>query len=163
MNSTHNILALLAILLTCGSCAAPRVAQDYQRDSVFVHIHDSVTVRDTVVMVQLPDESDRAVLPDSDTSRLRTSLAESEAYVKDGRLHHTLHNRSERTLPVSVQYYDRVRSEKSGQSIIRKETVEVPRDFTRWQRFLMGLGWALIAAAILWLVYKALKIFRVLR
>ena len=161
MNSTHNILALLAFLLT--SCAAPRVAQDYQRDSVFVHIHDSVTVRDTVVMVRLPDESDRAVLPDSDTSRLRTSLAESEAYVKDGRLHHTLHNRSERTLPVSVQYYDRVRSEKSGQSIIRKETVEVPRDFTRWQRFLMGLGWALIAAAILWLVYKALKIFRVLR
>lgn len=127
---------------------------EIQKDSVFVHITDSVTFRDTVIMVPLPDESDKAVLPDTDTSRLCTSLAESEAYVSEGRLHHTLRNRSDMLLPVSVQYRDRARTEKSHTLDLKREVVEVPRELTRWQRFLQSLGLVSLTAAAIWLALK---------
>ena len=123
-----------------------------RQDSVVVNVRE--VVRDTVIMVQVPDESDRAVLPDSDTSRLSTSLAESEAYVKDGKLHHTLRNRSEQMLPVRLQYVERLRSERTSQLASVREVVEVPRELTTWQRFIMGVGWAALLALALWLALK---------
>lgn len=146
--------AIIAAAVLCAGCGQTRQMTEIQKDSVIVHITDSVTFRDTVIMVPLPDESDKAVLADTDTSRLRTSLAESEAYVSGGRLHHTLRNRSDMLLPVSVQYRDRARTEKSHTLDLKREVVEVPRELTRWQRFLQGLGLASLTAAAVWLALK---------
>lgn len=160
MNSTAKLLALLAILLT--SCAAPRVAQDYQRDSVVRIVRDSVTLRDTVVLVQVPEGSDRAVLPETDTSRLSTSVAESEAYVSNGKLHHRLWNRSDIMLPVRIQYTDRARVEQTSQIANYKivETVEVEKPLNWWQKFVMTLGYLVIAVVITWsacMLWKRLR------
>lgn len=76
----------MAACLLMTACAAPKVVRDYQRDSVVV-IRDSVRFRDSLVLVPVPQGSDKAVLPDSDTSRLETDIAESVAYVADGKLH----------------------------------------------------------------------------
>lgn len=153
-------LALLALL--AGSCGPARVVTgDIQRDSVYLYVRDSVITHDTIILAPIPRESDKAILRDTDTSRLQTSLAESEAFVKDGRLHHTLRNRSELLQPVRVQYKDKARVSSESRALYHKiiETVEVEKQLNGLQKTVMTLGWALIIAAVLWVVWKVSKIF----
>lgn len=158
MSSRHSIL-LLAIMV-CVSCGPAKIVTEFQRDSVIVHVRDSVLIRDTIVMADIPAESGANVLPDSDTSFLQTSLAESKAFVKNGMLHHTLRNRSEMLLPVKVQYIDRVHSERKDSVGWRQivETVEVEKELSRWQNFIMSLGYAVLIAGLAWLAWKLAKI-----
>ena len=151
---------LLLALMVCVACGPTKVVTEFQRDSVNVYVRDSVFVRDTVVMAQIPAESGANVLPDTDTSFLSTSLAESRAFVENGRLHHTLRNKSEMLLPVKVQYVDRVRSEQKDSIVSRKivETIEVEKELSRWQNFIMSLGYAVLIAGSAWLVWKLSRI-----
>ena len=129
---------------------------EFQRDSVIVNVRDSVFIRDTIVKVEIPAESGANVLPDTDTSFLVTSLAESRAFVENGSLHHTLRNRSEMLLPVKVQYVDRARYESKDSIGFRQvvETIEVEKELSRWQNFIMSLGYAVLVAGLAWLVWK---------
>ena len=146
---------LLLAIMVC-SCGPARIVTELQRDSVMVFVRDSVFVRDTIVMADIPAESGANVLPDSDTSFLQTSLAESKAFVKNGQLHHTLRNRSEMLLPVKVQYVDRAYSERKDSIGFRQivETIEVEKELSRWQKFIMSLGYAVLIAGLAWLVWK---------
>lgn len=162
MSSKHNIF-LLAIL-AAGCSPAKHMTESHTRDSVYVHRIDSVIVRDTVVLAQIPAEFGTNELPDTDTSFLQTSVAESRAFVKNGRLHHTLRNRSEALLPVKVQYFDKARSEKRAQISWRNavEVVEVGKELSRWQNFIMSLGYAVLITAVAWLAWKLAKLLRIL-
>lgn len=153
---------LLLAIMVCVSCGPAKVVTEFQRDSVIVHVRDSVFVRDTVVMADIPAESGANILPYSDTSFLQTSLAESKAFIENGRIYHTLRNKSELLLPVKVQYVDRVRSEKKDNIGWRRivETVEVEKELSRWQNFVMALGYAVLIAGLAWLVWKLAKIIR---
>lgn len=150
-------ILLLAIMVSCGPA---RIVTEFQRDSVIVHVRDSVFIRDTIVKVEIPAESGANVLQDTDTSFLATSLAESHAFVENGRLHHTLRNRSEMLLPVKVQYVDRARYESKDSigfcQIV--ETIEVEKELSRWQNFIMSLGYSLLIAGSAWLVWKLSRI-----
>ena len=150
---------LLLALMVCA-CGPTKVVTEFQRDSVIVRVRDSVFVRDTIVKAEIPAESGANVLPDTDTSFLSTSLAESRAFVENGRLHHTLRNKSEMLLPVKVQYVDRVRSEQKDSIVSKKivETIEVEKELSRWQNFMMSLGYAVLIAGLAWLVWKLAKI-----
>lgn len=154
------LICAFAALVT--ACAAPRAVHDYQRDSVAVIVRDSVVFRDSVVLVQVPEGTDKAVLPDTDTSRLRTSVAESEAWVKDGRLHHTLKNRTDAMLPVSIRLPERLHYEEKGLTRYLRtvERVEVEKELNRWQQFVMTLGYAVMIAALAWLAWKLSTIIR---
>lgn len=156
--SLRRSILLLAIMVY--SCGPARVVTEYQRDSVTIHVRDSVFLRDTVVMAQIPAESGANVLPDSDTSFLQTSLAESQAFVKNGQLHHTLRNRSDMLLPVTVQYVDRARTERTESIVTRKdvERIEVEKELSRWQNFVMALGYGVLVAGLAWLAWKLSKI-----
>lgn len=158
MSLRHSIL-LLAIMV-CVGCGPARVVTEYQRDSVTIHVRDSVFLRDTIVMAQIPAESGANVLPDTDTSFLQTSLAESKAYIENGRLHHTLRNRSEMLLPVTVQYVDRARTERTESIVTRKEVerIEVEKELSRWQNFVMALGYGVLVAGLAWLAWKLSKV-----
>lgn len=149
-------------LALCCSCGPAKHTTQIQKDSVVVEIRDSVIIRDTVIQAAIPAEADRAILPDTDTSRLSTSLAESEAYVKNGRLHHSLRNKSEKLQPVRVQYKDKVHS--ANMASIGKhqitETVEVPAPFNWWQRLRITLGDAVLVAAAAWAVWTLAKLLR---
>lgn len=151
---------MLAVMMV--SCAGPRELAEFQRDSVIVHVRDSVYLRDTVIMWRIPPESGANVLPDSDTSFLQTDLAESRAFIENGRLHHTLRNRSEAIIPIEVKIPERLRTEEKGLIRYLKtvERVEVEKELSRWQRFLQGLGWAVLVAGALWLACKLAKIIR---
>ena len=152
----------ILFLVLCCSCGTAKHTTDYQRDSVVVTVRDSVILRDTVIQAAIPAEADRVILPDTDTSRLSTSLAESEAYVKNGRLHHSLRNKSEKLQPVRVQYKDKAHSE-SVTSIGKHqitETVEVPAPLNWWQRLRITLGDAVLIAAAAWAVWTLVKLLR---
>ena len=159
MSSPNRLMWCLLLIVGCGPT---KTIIESQKDSVIVHVIDSVVFRDTVVMVEVPQESDKALISDIDTSYLQTSIAESWAYVKNGQLCHSLRNKSEMLLPVEVQYRDRARVEKSDRVIWKNivETVEVEKELSRWQNFIMSVGYAVLIAVIAWLVWKLSKIIR---
>jgi hypothetical protein len=153
MNSRVNLLALLAILL--ASCAAPKVAQDYQRDSVITTIREEVIYKDSIIFIPLPMGNSTAILPDTDTSRLETDLAISEAYVSKGKLHHNLRNKNA-LLPVEIKFPKYVYTKNDYLVRERKiiEQIEVEKQLSRWQSFIMSLGYGLLISAVIWLAVR---------
>lgn len=159
MNSLAKIMAICCLMT---ACAAPRVAQDHQRDSVSVIIRDSIRIIDSLVLVPIPQGSDKAVLPDSDTSRLETDVAQSVAYVADGKLHHTLRNKDAALIPYTIKMPEKIHTEKQQKLSYHKivEYVEVEKKLSRWQRFMMMLGWVVLVGAVAWLAWKIYKFIK---
>lgn len=162
MNSRLNLLALLAFLLT-PSCATPKVIQDYQRDSVRVVIRDSVRFRDSLVLVPVPSGSDKDVVEVSDTSRLETDIAESAAWVSNGRLYHTLRNKDAMLIPITIKVPERIHIESRDKLVYHKivETVEVEKELSKWQRFLLTLGYVVLIGAVVWLAWKIYRLVKI--
>lgn len=154
-------ILFLAIMFIV-SCGPAKVMTDIQRDSIYLYVRDSVYLHDTVIMWRIPPESGANALPDSDTSFLQTNLAESRAFIENGRLHHTLRNRSEMIIPIEVKMPVRIHTEEKGLTRYLKtiERVEVEKALSRWQRFLQVLGWSVLVAGALWLAWKLSKIIR---
>lgn len=150
-----NRLAYIALTFAVMSCATPKVVLE-QRDSTVINIKDSIRFRDSLILVPIPEGADKAKLADTDTSFLQTSVAESEAFVKDGVLHHSLRNRSEAVIPIRITIPERIRTEKKGLTRYLKqvERIEVEKELSRWQRFLQGLGWTALIAVVLWIINK---------
>ena len=155
MANNATLFATATLLSLVVSCAVPKVVV-VQRDSTVIHIKDSIRFRDSLVLVPVPEGVDKAKLPDTDTSFLQTSVAESEAFVKDGVLHHSLRNRSEAVIPIRITIPERIRTEERGLTRYLKqvERVEVEKELSRWQRFLQGLGWTALIAVVLWIINK---------
>ena len=148
---------MLAAVMLLGCCPC-RHLQTLQRDTVAVIIRDSIYLHDTTLLWSPPDESSQAVADTS--SHLETSLAESDAAIIDGRLIHSIRNRSESIVPINVTIPYRVRSE-SRESLSERTVVkEVPRELTWWQTFWIRLGQ--ICAGCLF-IYVAVKLFIVKR
>ena len=126
-------------------------------DSTAVIIRDSIIFRDSIIMVQLPQESSEARLPDNDTSVLETSIARSAAWIDNGSLFHTLQNKSEPLLPVNVKLPTRLHSEKGYAIRIQTNTVTVPRDLTAWQSFSMVLGRIALAGVLIFLSVRFVR------
>lgn len=158
MNSRVNLLALLAILLT--SCAASSVMQDYQRDSVITTIREEVIYKDSILFIPLPMGNSTAILPDTDTSRLETDLAISDAYVSKGKLHHNLRNKNA-LLPVEIKFPKYVYTKNDYLVRERKiiEQIEVEKQMSKWQRFIQALGYGLLLYLLIWAVKTLGKFF----
>ena len=152
-------ICAFAALLT--GCAAQRVAVDHQRDSVAVIVRDSVIYRDSVVLVEIPKETDKDVVMQTDTSRLKTSIAESEAWVADGRLHHTLKNKDWAFIPVTIKMPERLHYEQKDRLVYNRivEQVEVEKPLGWWERFVMSVGTITIIAAAIYIGYRARRLF----
>lgn len=158
MSKSLSIFSL--ILLVMVGCSTPRIAIDSQKDSIRTVISERVVYRDTVIHVPVPAEQDRAVLQDTDTSRLATSLAESEAFVCGGKLHHTLRNRSEQLQPINLKLPEKILQTDNFLMKQQTVTVEVERELTRWQKLLQALGLGTFVALCTALLYMAVRIVR---
>ena len=152
--STYIILCVL--LVSCG--ASKNLPVDSQTDSVSVVIKESVIYKDSIIYVEVPVESDKAILPASDTSHLETSLAVSEAWVIDGRLNHTLiHKQDKIAKVVAIPVYIR---EEKAESLSNKVLIkEVEKNLNNWQSFRITLGTIVIIVFIVWLLFKLAKRF----
>lgn len=143
------------MLVSCGAYKRLPIAE--QKDSVSVVIKERVIVKDSLIYVEVPAESESVIIPDTDTSRLETSLAQSEAWVSAGQLNHTLRHKSDVRLPkiVSIPVYLRSEETKSlAQKVIIKE---VEKDLTTWQSFRMTLGTLFIIGVIVLLLFMLFK------
>ena len=153
------LICVFAAVMT--GCATQRVVQDYQRDSVAVIVRDSLVLRDSVVLVEVPKGSAEALLPDSDTSRLETDIAESVAYVTMGELRHTLRNKSEVLLPITIHVPERIHTEKEVvlQAYKVTETVEVEKELNGVQRFMLGVGWVVCCGLLIYIISRVVRFF----
>lgn len=152
------VLPIMAFMV--ASCGPAKVVQDYQKDSVVTVIKDTTIYRDSIIYVKIEAEKDSAVLPDTDTSRLSTRFAESEAYVSNGQLHHLLRNKSEALIPIETKIPITIHFE-SKSSIRDKRTVEVvevEKQLSRWQKFIQALGYGVLIAVILWIAKKFIRL-----
>ena len=150
------VLAISAMII--ASCGPAKVIQDYQRDSVMIVIKDTTIIRDSIIYVQIEAEKETAILPDTDTSRLSTRYAESEAYVSNGQLYHSLRNKSEALIPVEVKLPKVFHMETSSMIREKIETVEVEKQLSKWQRFIQALGYGLLVSILIWIARKFIKI-----
>ena len=138
-------MCLFVYLLLCFvSCSTPRGVLTSQKDSVRTVITDRIIYRDTVIHVPVPVESDKAVLQDTDTSFLRTSLAESEAFVQ----------------PINLKLPEKILQTDNFLMKQQTVTVEVERELTRWQKLLQALGLGTFVALCASLLYMAVRIVR---
>ncbi len=152
---------LLAISFMC-SCGPGRhiPTESSVRDSVVVHIRDSVVYRDSLIPVPIPQESVSERISDSDTSRLATSVSESEAWISDGQLHHTLRNRRDTMLlPVLIPEHFHAQVTTKQRAEVLHHTVYVEKELNWWQKFRMDVGTiALIAGTIVLMIWAIKKI-----
>ena len=143
-----------------ASCGPAKVVQDYQKDSVVTVIKDTTIYRDSIIYVKIESEKDSAVLPDTDTSRLSTRFAESEAYVSNGQLHHSLRNKSEALIPIETKIPITIHFESKATLRDKRtvEVVEVEKQLSRWQKFIQALGYGVLIAVILWIAKKFIRL-----
>ena len=156
MKGNKVILASLLFLVAgCGAYKRLPIAE--QKDSVSVVIQERVIYKDSLVYVEVPAESESAILPNTDTSRLETSLAQSEAWVAGGQLNHTLRHKPDVRLPklISIPVYLRSQeTEKLAQRVVVKE---VEKQLNSWQSFRITLGNLTLVVIGLWLLIKVIK------
>lgn len=152
------VLPIMALMV--ASCGPAKVVQDYQKDSVVTVIKDTTIYRDSIIYVKIEAEKDSAVLPDTDTSRLSTRFAESEAYVSNGQLYHSLRNKSEALIPIETKIPVTIHFESKATIRDKRivEVVEVEKQLSRWQKFIQALGYGVLIAVILWIAKKFIRL-----
>lgn len=151
-------MSIMAFMV--ASCGPAKVVQDYQKDSVVTVIKDTTIYRDSIIYVKIEAEKDSVVLPDTDTSRLSTRFAESEAYVSNGQLHHSLRNKSEALIPIETKIPITIHFESKATIRDKRivEVVEVEKQLSRWQKFIQALGYGVLIAVILWIAKKFIRL-----
>lgn len=156
MNKPCISVALLLLM----SCSAPTQLQDWQRDTLITEIRQEVVYRDSIVFVPLPQGEASAILPDTDTSHLETIAAVSEAYVSRGELHHTLQNKA-LLLPVEIKMpkYIYTRNDHAVREQRVVEEIQVEKEFSRWQRFVMSIGYGVLLCLAVWLAVRLVRVF----
>ena len=144
-------IIILSMIMLFGSCRSTTqipvqtIEKIVYKDTV-IYLHDSI-------LVKIPYEKVKEVLPVIDTSYLKTSVAESIAYVDTlkKKLHHTLTQKGEIKIVhdtiVKFQYID---------VIIEKE-VPVEVEVIKYKRD--ALFWWLLGWAIFCLILIGLKLF----
>lgn len=150
-------LILTALTMIISSCATVKEIPVQTVEKV-VYRDSLVYVKDTI-RVEIPKEVVKEVIPQIDTSYLRTSYAESYAYVDtvERRLHHTLSQRGEVEVKfdtiVKVQYVDRIVERDVP---IEVEVIKYKRDTLFWGL----LAWAsFCVVAVILSILRRLKVF----
>lgn len=157
--SMRNCIYIFLLLVLC-SCGAHRyLPVESQKDSITVVIKESVVYKDSIIYVEVPVEVEKVIIPEADTSRLETSVAKSEAWIDQGKLRHTLENKSNVQLPKKVElptYEKEKKVEKVVEKVVVHE-VEVEKPLNSWQTFRMVLGTITLIAIGIWLLYKIIR------
>lgn len=149
---------LFLIAVSCCACCPCRNLTLSTADSVRVEtVVRTEFVKDTVYL-EIPREVVREVVTDS--SHLETNMAVSDAKIlPDGRLYHLLENKSQKR-PFEVQTRVEYRDSIMYRDRFVRQTVEVPRRFTDWQRFQMTAFWVFLTAFLAIIAWKIWRLFK---
>lgn len=152
-NIMKRYFALILSAFLFISCASIKEVPVQTVETV-VYRDSLIYIRDTL-KIEVPKEIVKEVLPQIDTSYLKTTLAESIAYIDtlERKLHHTLKQKGEIKIKydtiVKIEYVDRIITKEVP---VQVEVIKYTRDTLFW----ILLGWALLCfgAAILKFVIK---------
>lgn len=136
------IILLLVLLQSC-SVLRPKIIE---KVVTVTETKDSIIIRDRIVhdtvKVEIPVITERIITP-ADSSHLENDFAVSDAYVKDGLLHHSLSSKPQTLdVPVDIHVSDTTTVHKKDSSVENTGTkIEyVEKQLTRWQSFSMTFG-----------------------
>lgn len=161
----RHILACIIPIILIGTMVLPSCSPKIlpSHDSNIQHKDSTsvnVTVKDSLIYVPIPLEKDQVITHVGDTSRLETSVATSLAFVgDDGFLHHSLENKSNESLPVTIP----VTSKTIYTGVTHTEThtitnyVEVDKPLSKWKSFKLDAFWWLAGAVLLLLIWTFRK------
>ena len=165
------MLVAISTVVACG-VTRPSGHEVSHRDSTVINfrdslrIKDSLRIRDSLVLVPLPVESSKNILPSFLPSHLETSLAESDAWVDSLGLHHTISNKRD-SLGVHVPVTERIKETEHaqvGEAFTEKEDkekdtvyVEVEKPWKWYDRGCLWLGRLCLIALILWALFLYIK------
>lgn len=158
MSSLLRWLAVALCAAIAGCCPARHLTTSHS-DTTRVEVREVVRLVTDTVEVQVPVEVQTAIVPDS--SHLETSYAISDAYLTEsGQLYHSLSNKSG-ARPVEVEKEETKRDSIYYRTEYLYDTVEVERDFTKFERFQMTAFWVLSVLLIAALVFKFREIIKI--
>lgn len=146
---------ILGIAFLAGACGTPWRCTCTSSVERVVETVDSVAYRSEEVRVSIPEECASESVALGDTSRVQTSVAEATAWVEDGRIHQTLHNRSEELLRIQLEVpvYFHTEKEYLTRTVVR----EVKNPPGRMQQTLVYLGIAALAVGAYALIRALIK------
>lgn len=151
-------LLLTMVLLSLNGCGTIKYVDRWNteyRDSTIYQRE----VKDSLIYVPIPLESNQAIVEIGDTSRLETSVAKSVAYINEkGRICHTLENKREK-LPVLVPVTSTIIhtgvTSNATQTLTKIEYRDKP--LTWWQNLRIRAFWGLLVAVVLLLLWTFRK------
>lgn len=159
MKKICSIIALLALLLLSGCRAVkPDPVIVTRTDSISTEYIETVRIDTVPVIIAVPVESSRQVVPDS-TSHLETSIAVSDAWINpDGTLGHSIKNKDS---PIKAEVAVPVKdTQKSSRHVWEvpvpypvKEPVYVVKPPSAWQQFKINSFWLLTIGLSVSLLY----------
>lgn len=157
MNFVLKWLAVALCAAIAGCCPARHLTTSHS-DTTRVEVREVVRFVKDTVEVQVPVEVQTAIVPDS--SHLETSYATSDAYLTaEGQLFHSLSNKAG-TRPVEVEKEEMQRDSIYYRTEYLYDTVEVERDFTKFERFQMTAFWTMSVLLVAALIFKFREILR---
>lgn len=133
---------LIVVVVFLSACCPHRKLTSSTADSVRIEtVVRTEFVKDTVY-IDVPYEREVSVSPDS--SHLETIFAVSDARIlADGQLFHSLENKAQKH-PVEVKTRIEYRDSIVYRDRAVKETVEIERKLTNWQKFQMNGFWIFV-------------------
>ena len=141
-------IALILPILLCCSCGIfrPKIVVNTEVEYRDITIYKE-TLKDTTIYVPIPLEKDQAIVKVGEVSHRETSFAKSDAWVgEDGFLHHTLENKSDKTVPVTVpirsMFIQTNVSSKKAETLTK--FVEVEKPLPWWKSFKIEAFWWLL-------------------
>lgn len=151
-----SVIVWIIVLASLSSCGSANKYIQGQRDSIYIEKTDTVIFRDTTILYQPADSSTYNTVPADSSSHLETDLAVSDAYMREGRLVHTLSNKTD-LIHIRVSLPRAISHEKHY--IIKRilETVEVEKPFKWYQEALMFVGKISIFLILLTLLMRFIK------
>ena len=146
--------------------------RNYFKEVETVVIHDtkdSIIIRDRVIhdtlRVPVPVYVEKNVTQD-DSSHLENPFAVSDAWVKDGLLHHSLRTRGQMEVPVEIPVSDTTAIHNENSTETHNETVYVEKELSPIQKAKINSFWWLLlglVAALAWISRKPiLKLIKLL-
>lgn len=136
-------LILTFAFLLGGCCASWRCNCGNYVERVSETV-DSVAYHPEMVDVPIPAESASDSVALGDTSCVRTSVAEAQAWVENGQIRQLLHNRSDQLLRIRLDVPVYIHSEK--EYLTRTVTREVEKPLGWFRKTLMYAGIAAMVA-----------------
>ena len=133
------IIAMIVLLAALSSCGTAHKGLICQIDSVYIEKHDTIIYRDTTILYQPVDSTVHHAIDTSQTSHLETDLATSKAWLRGGRLHHTLSNK-QNLIPIKTTLPQSISTQKHYLVRNITHTVEVERSLRWYEEALMWVG-----------------------